>query len=212
MSELPSPVGPRDGDVTGRIARGLREEGYAIVLDALPPSITEGLLNRLIDLDPGAFRPAGIGRRGDLHVNPFVRRDRILWLDPSDAADGAFLGWMETLRRGLNRRLFLGLFDYECHFAHYPPGAFYKRHVDTFRGDTKRVVTTVLYLNPGWTVADGGELRLYTLSGDEISPRVLPSFGTLVVFLSADFPHAVAVANRNRYSVTGWFRASTPKD
>ncbi|MDZ7751174.1 MAG: 2OG-Fe(II) oxygenase [Gammaproteobacteria bacterium] len=212
MSELPSPVGPRDGDVTERIANGLREKGYSIILDALPPPITEDLLKRIIELEPGDFKPAGIGRQGALLVNPFVRRDHILWLDATHPADSAYLIWMETLRQGLNRRLFLGLFDYECHFAHYPPGAFYKRHLDAFKGDTNRVVTTVLYLNPGWTVADGGELRLYTLNGDEISPRILPVFGTLVVFLSADFPHAVAVANRHRYSVTGWFRVNTPMD
>ena len=38
------------------------------------------------------------------------------------------------MRNGvLNRDLFLGLEDFESHFAMYPPGAFYLKHVDRFR-------------------------------------------------------------------------------
>lgn len=189
-----------------KITGDLANSGYSIVHDALPPHITEGLLTRILELGTRDFRPAATGRRSSRQLNPFVRRDRILWLDAAHSEETTFLDWMEKLRVALNRRLYLGLFHYEAHFAHYPPGAFYKRHLDAFIGEANRVLTTVLYLNPGWTVADGGELLLYDGRGEEILPRTLPIFGTLGVFLSEEFPHAVAVTHRDRYSVAGWFR------
>jgi len=37
---------------------------------------------------------------------------------------------IETLRMGLNRALYLGLFDYESHYAIYGAGAGYTKHSD----------------------------------------------------------------------------------
>ena len=33
-----------------------------------------------------------------------------------------------------------------------------------------------------------------------------PAAGTLVVFMSGDFPHEVLPASRERLSLTGWYR------
>jgi len=38
---------------------------------------------------------------------------------------------------------------------------------------------------------------------------VLPQLGTLVVFLSEEFPHEVLAAQRDRYSIAGWFRVNS---
>jgi SM-20-related protein len=35
---------------------------------------------------------------------------------------------------------------------------------------------------------------------------VPPKNGTLVLFLSEEFPHEVLVAKKTRYSIAGWFR------
>jgi len=35
---------------------------------------------------------------------------------------------------------------------------------------------------------------------------ITPSLGTIVVFLSEEFPHEVLPAKSDRYSITGWFR------
>jgi len=212
LSEIPSDVNVTDEALIGRITGDVSRNGYSLVHNALPPHITEGLLTRILELGSADFKPAGTGRRSCRRLNPFVRRDRILWLDAAHPEDATFLDWMEKLRLALNGRLYLGLFDYEAHFAHYPAGAFYKRHLDAFIGEANRLVTTVLYLNPGWTVADGGELLLYAGNGEEIQPRTLPVFGTLAVFLSEEFPHAVAVTNRDRYSVAGWFRLNAARE
>ena len=38
---------------------------------------------------------------------------------------------------------------------------------------------------------------------------VTPNFGTIVVFLSEEFPHEVLPALRDRYAIAGWFRLNT---
>jgi SM-20-related protein len=65
------------------------------------------------------------------------------------------------------------------------------------------MLSCVLYLNDGWRAEDGGALRLYlpTRHCD-----VLPRAGTLVAFLSERFEHEVLPAQRERLSLTGWFR------
>lgn len=153
-----------------------------------------------------ALSQAGVGREGDFQIDRTVRRDRILWLNRERAAPAKFLALAEQIRQGLNRRLFLGLFEFEAHFAHYPPGAFYKRHVDSFRGAANRVLSTVSYLNTDWQPGDGGELALYAEQGDLKIAELAPLAGRMVIFLSEEMPHEVLPARRDRYSIAGWFR------
>ena len=188
------------------IAAALEQEGYAIVQDLLPHDLLLALLAHFHSMDESRFNRAGIGREADFQVNPFIRTDEIHWLEGTHPATSDYFAWMERVRIGLNRALFLGLFDYECLYAWYPEGAYYKTHFDTFRGTDTRVVSTVLYLNPHWTPGDGGELVLYRPDQGGMLETVAPRFGTMVFFLSADFPHEVLPVSAPRYSVTGWFR------
>jgi len=198
-----------------QIADALVETGYVVLPLALPPSIAEALFLRIASFEDQVFQAAGVGRADEFQLNPFVRKDEIRWLSQQDPVEASYLAWMEQLRLGLNRRLFMGLFDYEAHFSRYTEGAFYKKHVDAFKGRTNRVLSTVFYLNPGWALADGGQLLMYA---DEQSsdPEVLstpiakiaPLMGSLVVFLSDRFPHEVTAASRLRYSIAGWFRVN----
>ncbi len=134
-----------------------------------------------------------------------IRGDSIQWLEHGQSApsDG-YLQAMDELRSALNQALYLGLEDFECHFACYPPGAFYQKHLDRFRDDDRRTVTAVYYLNEAWQTEHGGALRLYLADDTELD--VLPSAGTLVLFISAELPHEVLPATRERLSLTGWFR------
>ena len=50
-----------------------------------------------------------------------------------------------------------------------------------------------------------GELVLYKNDQDVNGIKVLPEFGTLVIFLSEEFPHEVLPALRDRYAIAGWF-------
>jgi SM-20-related protein len=113
---------------------------------------------------------------------------------------------LESLRLTLNRELQLGLFDLEAHFARYPAGAFYRRHRDRPHGRRARVISCVLYLNRGWEVSDGGELRLYLDQSEEGAYRDIPAqAGSLVCFFSDRFWHEVLPTRRERWSLTGWF-------
>lgn len=102
-----------------------------------------------------------------------------------------------------------GLNDFEWHFAVYPPGAYYKAHLDRHQGTKDRVVTAILYLNPAWKSVDGGRLKLWTDAGSQDGPFqwLEPRLGTLVVFLAGEHWHEVEESMAMRMSVTGWFRA-----
>ena len=188
------------------LIEGLAARGHAIVPDALPCNVVQGLRERAHLLDrAGAFAPAGVGRGGARTQRSDIRGDRIAWLDDAsgDEAERALGAWLESLRVRCNRELLLGLADIEAHYAIYPPGTRYARHRDRFRDDDARAVSCVLYLNDAWTADDGGALRLYTEDGTiDVEPRG----STFVAFLSSDFEHEVLPARRERLAVAGWFR------
>ena len=190
-----------------RLADDIRQRGYSVMPNAVPPALVEALRQQVQAMPATAFRAAGVGRAADFGHNPFVRSDAICWIDGSSAAGAAWLDWTAALQQALNRQLLLGLFSFESHFAHYAPGDFYRKHLDAFRGETNRVLSLVVYLNPGWQPVDGGELLLYREQpADPL--RVTPAFATLVAFLSEEFPHEVLPARRDRYSIAGWFRVN----
>ena len=190
------------------LADALAERGWAVTPGFLTDAEAAALLAEGLALRAD-FHRAGIGRGADHQVAAQVRGDEVLWLDEHATAPAQrlYLDRMAELQVALNRALFLGLFSYETHVAVYPPGAFYRRHLDAFHGGgTGRTLSCVLYLNDGWADADGGHLRLY-LDGERSEPYVdvRPEAGTLVTFLSERFEHEVLPATRERASVTGWF-------
>jgi len=194
--------------VYDQIADALEQEGCIILPNFLPDDMTQQLHQHISSLPDNQFKTAGIGRNDDRQLKQQVRNDQTSWLSNDSLAEQGYLAVMEECRTQLNRRLFLGLFDYEAHFAHYAEGSYYQRHIDAFRGQSNRLVTTVFYLNPDWTDDNGGELLIYSPNNDDVIHRVLPRFGTMVIFLSDRFPHEVLAAKQDRYSIAGWFRSN----
>ena len=194
-------------DLLDTIADALVENGYLILRDVIPTEITEALRLRVEEAPVEDFRFAAIGRGAEQQLNHDIRSDRIRWLAADSEPDNRYLALMESLREGLNQRLFMGLFDYESHYAWYRPGAFYQKHLDALRGSQNRILTTVFFLNHDWQAEQGGELKLYD-EDDSLLHTVLPEFGTLVIFLSERFPHEVCPTERGRGSIAGWFRVS----
>ncbi|QXI28270.1 2OG-Fe(II) oxygenase [Pseudomonas vanderleydeniana] len=197
---------PSDHPLLLSIVDDLAERGWSQQDLFLPAALTRELAaecrKRAAD---GELAPAGVGRGTAQQVREGIRGDHIQWLEPGQAEPcDQYLALMDSLREALNRSLYLGLEDFECHFALYPAGAFYRKHLDRFRDDDRRSVSAVLYLNDEWQPQEGGQLRMYL--ADEVERDVLPTGGCLVVFLSGDVPHEVLPATRERLSLTGWFR------
>jgi SM-20-related protein len=192
--------------VFSRLIDDLAEHGWAIQHDALPVRLTQALAAECRARHAsGALLPAGVGRAARQAVHASVRGDQIEWVDAGQSSACAhYADLFEQLRLALNQALYLGLEDFEGHFALYVPGTFYQKHIDRFRDDDRRSVSAVLYLNPDWQPEQGGALRLYWRDGRELD--VYPQAGTLLLFMSADWPHAVLPATRERLSLTGWFR------
>lgn len=86
--------------------------------------------------------------------------------------------------------------------ASYPPGAYYRKHLDSYGGsDNPRVVTCLLYANPDWHKEDGGALQLDLDDGPLV---VEPLAGRLVIFLSRQIWHQVLPSSATRYALTMW--------
>ncbi len=187
------------------IAGQLEQTGYIILDNPLQKILTSKLVQRC--QHDGRFQSAHVGRGTDRQIHA-IRGDAISWLDSEDSIDLAYLACMEELRLGLNAALYLGLFDYECHYAIYGSGTGYAKHTDVLNGKKNRILTTVLYLNENWNNSDGGELVLFEPEGINVITTIRPEFGTMILFLSASFPHEVLVSHSTRRSLTGWFRVS----
>lgn len=185
----------------------LAKRSWAIKPDFLPSSLASQLASEAESCyQSGRLSPAGTGQGLEREVRQEIRGDGIYWLDAQEStpAQRDYLEHMETLRLAINREFQLGLFDLEAHFARYPAGAFYKKHLDVFRADERRTLSVICYLNDNWQTEDGGQLRLYP--ENEQTVDVLPQGGTLACFISAGLYHEVLPATRPRLSVTGWFR------
>lgn len=201
----------QDSDVLELISDRIGSEGWVAIPSFISPALVSSLGEECARLAAqGSFHDAAIGSGAGRTIAGDVRADQILWLEPSGSSEAQrdCLERFEQMRLKLNRDLQLGLFEFECHFARYKPGAFYRKHLDQFSRDSRRRLSSILYLNQDWRDADGGELRLY-LERNPVSGHVdiRPDGGTLVLFLSEKFPHEVLPAKRERHSLTGWFKA-----
>lgn len=182
----------------------IAEQGWFIWDDFL----TAEQVQSLRDCAPENWKRARIGRNDDLQRETTIRSDKIQWLSQNMAQPVQdYLERMEQIRQAVNRDFFLGLFEYEAHFAKYEQGDFYKKHLDAFRGQENRKLTTVFYMNEAWQPADGGKLKIYDLD-DQLIDTVAPVAGRLVVFLSEKFPHEVLPTHADRVSIAGWFRTN----
>ena len=168
-----------------------------------------------LTVDPFACITCDLADKGWCVVDDFVSAEwaaelleeqRLLSRGDALPAQQRYLTLHEKLRLAVNRDLYLGLCEQETHAAIYPPGGFYRRHLDGFQQGNLRTLSVILYLNPRWNIQDGGALRLYldaNPNGELLD--VLPESGRLVAFLSECFHHEVLPTRRARLSITSWF-------
>jgi SM-20-related protein len=205
IKTMPSPIFQ---NTISTIIERIAEHGYAVIENFLGQDQVKALA-----LQAQSLQNAGEMYKATTGVakveNATRRGDFIHWIEASQAssAEAAYLNAMAALQEAINQAFFLGLFELESHFAIYPPGAGYQKHLDQFIGKEERKVSCILYLNDNWHSDHGGQLRMYLdKKDDKRFIDITPQAGTLVVFLSSDFLHEVLPANRERMSVSGWFR------
>ncbi|NOJ03609.1 SM-20 protein [Vibrio splendidus] len=186
----------------------LSTQGYFVWDDFL----TQEEVVALRDCIPENWKKARIGRNDEVAREATIRSDKIQWVrrDMGEPAS-LFLDKMEQIRLEANQAFFLGLFEYEAHFAKYEKGDFYQKHLDCFKGNENRRLTTVFYMNDEWSEENAGELVVYDLKDNHIA-TIPPKGGRLLVFLSEQFPHEVLPTNTERFSIAGWFRINGVKD
>ena len=189
-----------------KIADALALKGYIIINEGLNETLVQALYKQVSSHTN--LSSAKVGRGAQRQKLENVRSDKTHWLEDFEPTEKAYLEWMESLRKAMNQTLYMGLAEYEAHFAHYEKGAFYQKHVDVLRGSNKRLLTTVFYLTPQWKEGDGGELLIYDEEGTTVLEKVPPRMGTMVIFLSDKFPHEVLASQTDRYSIAGWFKGA----
>ncbi len=190
------------------IVDGIERQGYIVLPSFIPDDLINSLQAQVASLQESDLKSASVGRGQQQQNNSAIRRDKIHWLSHLNSTDNEFLALMEALRNSLNQVLYLGLFDYECHYAVYQKGDFYKTHHDALKGKINRVLSMVIYLNKKWNKDDGGELIIYNEDEKTVLEKISPKAGTIAIFLSEQFPHEVLAAKKIRYSIAGWFRVN----
>jgi SM-20-related protein len=198
-------------DLLDHISQEIYSNSYVVVDNFVDEAFRKALLKEQTELlNQGQFTKAAVGKGDQKQVRAEIRSDEVLWMDSTSLSPLQAIFWEKVaeVQQVLNRRCFLGLKSFEGHFARYPIGSFYKRHLDQFHAVPHRIVTIILYLNESWTEADGGQLRMYfpQEDGSERVEDALPLGGRLVVFLSEEIPHEVLPTQKERISITGWLR------
>tara|TARA_R110000751_G_scaffold81514_3_gene164522 strand:- start:68 stop:724 length:657 start_codon:yes stop_codon:yes gene_type:complete len=156
------------------------------------------------------FKKAAIGNRVNELIIKSIRGDHILWIDETktNPAEDLFFSQINDLVSYLNKTCFMGILHKEFHYAFYPKGTFYKRHIDTFQNDDRRKLSFVCYLNTeDWKPENGGELVLYLDDhGIETEKVIYPFPGRIVIFESQIIEHEVKPVETERLSITGWLK------
>ncbi|MBO9665781.1 MAG: 2OG-Fe(II) oxygenase [Bdellovibrio sp.] len=193
----------------GQTLEALAEKNWAVSDEIFPAEFCRELAQECQKLaSEGILKKASIGHGSSKAIAADIRGDFTLWLDEANSPlQKKFLEALNEIRQEMNRFFFLGLQRVESHFAFYPPGTGYDKHIDNHKGLNHRKITFVLYLNEAWQKGHGGELSIYNPeNADELLAQVQPVFGNLILFRSDLFPHQVEKSVAPRLSVTGWFR------
>ena len=200
-----------ENPVYEKIISDLLDQQYSVIENFFSLAEVEQLRNSLLDrYEEDNFKKAAIGNRTNEIVAKTIRGDFILWLNEAEAGDAekAFFARINDFVEYLNKTCFMGILQKEFHYALYPEGTFYKRHLDTFQNDDRRKLSLVCYLNEqDWKPEYGGELVIYKEeNGVEKPVSLYPFPGRVVIFESQLLEHEVKPVKTERLSITGWLK------
>ena len=176
----------------------LYSQGFFVQEHAFSSAFCHELITDLCHLE---VKAAGVGAKKE--VNPAIRQDKIKWLEGTESsAVSEYFRKIQDLQQALKEKTYLPLVGFECHYARYDTGGFYKPHYDNVQGKNNRLLTAILYLNETWCEQHGGELVAYPSENNIF--KVKPKAGTFLIFDSAALLHEVQPAFATRQSITGW--------
>ena len=157
--------------------------------------------NAINELSNKNLKSAGIGSKAERHSE--IRNDSIFWFEKYHQShlENFYINFLDNIQKNLNESLYLGIKSHEVHYAQYPQGGFYKPHFDNFKGNNKRIITVITYLNEKWKEEDGGILKLHLQDGIQ---EIQPKSGSFIAFLSEHILHEVTTSFKERHSITGW--------
>ncbi len=212
MKELFDQVEFVENPLYESIIEDLLQRKYSVIDNFFSAEEVEVLRNRLLaKYEEDQFKKSAIGNKTNELVEKEIRGDFILWLNEAEAGtvENVFFNRVNNLVDYLNRTCFMGILHKEFHYAVYPEGTFYKRHLDTFQNDGRRKLSVVCYLNDEtWLEENGGELTIYVdENGEEKAIDLYPFPGRVVIFESQELEHEVQrVKHSKRFSITGWLK------
>jgi SM-20-related protein len=189
------------------LINGIIENEFGLCDDFIDQSFSAELKNLLLKkYQSGLFKSASIGKGDKNQHNTEIRSDSILWIDnlSEHPVEKTLIRLIDDFINHLNQTCFTGLNSFEIHYALYPEGSFYKKHLDSFHLDKRRFYSFILYLNEDWTQENGGQLKIYPKNNEVV--EILPISGRAVFFPSQSLFHEVLPSNKSRMSITGWFR------
>ncbi|MDK2772615.1 MAG: 2OG-Fe(II) oxygenase [Flavobacterium sp.] len=190
-----------------KVITDLLEQQFSIVDDFFDFNEIEDLRALLLEkYNEDEFRKAAIGNQFSEQIVKSIRGDFISWIDENNLSqtEEVFFNKIDEFVNYMNRTCFLGIQEKEFHYAVYPKGTFYKKHLDTFQNDDSRKLSVVCYLNDeDWKPEYGGELVIFKPL-EEI--KVYPLKGRVVIFESQLLEHEVRQVEQMRLSITGWLK------
>jgi SM-20-related protein len=182
------------------------DDNIGIDANFLTPTLANGLQQNILQFQQDEqMKNANIGNDLIKDITQKIRSDKIYWMDKShnNAFENEFLQLAENFIEYLNSTCYTGINAYEFHYAVYEEGTYYKRHKDQFQNNSSRKYSLINYLNNNWLEEDGGQLLVY--QNDSVQ-KIQPQSQTAVFFKSSEMEHEVALAHRQRMSITGWLK------
>ena len=184
------------------------DNDIGIAENFLPAPLSQQLKNNLLQLyAANQFIAAGTGNNTVAVYNKQMRSDVIYWLDRkhNNIHENTFFDVMDAFVQELNSTCYTSITSYEFHYALYPTGSFYKKHIDQFKSNNSRQFSMMLYLNEGWQPEDGGELCIHHKNTQQ---KIPPVYGKSVFFKSNVVAHEVLLTHKPRMSITGWLKVN----